>query len=230
MQFTDREVTGKLLAKMLKPYKDKDVVVYALPRGGVVPAYEIAKSLHAPLDLIITRKIGHPDNPEFAIAAISEKGEIVGNFTDLLKMNKYWLKTAIAKELKEAMRRRNLYSGQRNLMSPKGKIAILVDDGVATGLTMQAAIQQLKHYDPKKIVVAVPVIPESIATTLKTQVDEMVALIIAPNNKFSGSISAYYLRFPQVSDKEVIRRLKPDMQKTFSMKKTDRHTSETTSL
>jgi len=204
MQFRDRIQAGKLLAQKLKKYKGQDVVVYALPRGGVVTAAEIAHSLHTPLDIIITRKIGHPYQPEYAVAAINENGDIVGDVKELSGMNTDWLKTEIAKEKEEATRRRIVYIGKRKPLVAKGKIAILVDDGVATGWTLRAGIKVLQKQHPQKIVVAVPVIPRQTSNILEKEVDEVVALDTPPEDMFLGSVGAYYDYFPQVSDEEVI--------------------------
>lgn len=204
MHFTDRVSAGKLLAKALKTYRGKDVVVYALPRGGVVTGLEIAKYLHAPLELIIARKIGHPYQSEYAIAATSENGDVVGSKEKIESVDTVWFEQEIKKQRKEAKRRREVYLAGRDTIAIKGKTAILVDDGIATGLTMRAGIQELKHRHPKKIVVAVPIIPESTADILKKEVDEVVALAIPSDDIFLGAVGAYYDDFSQVSDEEVI--------------------------
>ena len=202
MYFKDRAEAGRLLAKSLKKYKGKDVVVYALPRGGVITALEIAKYLHSPLNLIITRKIGHPSQPEYAIAATAENGHIVGSSEKLRTIDEDWLKSEIEKERKEAKRRREKYFQGREEVSAKGKIAILVDDGVATGLTMRVAIKELKHRHPKKIVVATPVVPKDTAEILRKEADELVALE-EPREFYA--IGDWYENFPQITDDEVTR-------------------------
>lgn len=208
MEFQDRKEAGQKLSRKLKKYIDKDVVVYAIPRGGVITADEIAKKLKCPLDLIITRKIGHPHNTEYAIAAISENGHIVSEREELKTVDKNWLKEKIEEERMEAKRRRETYSSGQKEISPFAKIAILVDDGVATGLTLRAGIMELKHQKPQKIVVAVPVICEAIAKIIKSEADELVSIIIPPDDVFFGSVGAYYNKFPQVTDEEVIKILK----------------------
>lgn len=204
MLFENRAQAGKLLAKALKTYRGKDVVVYALPRGGVVTGLEIAKYLHAPLDLIITRKIGHPYQSEYAIAAITENGDIIGDKKELAQINTSWLHAAIKKEKEEIKRRRHTYMKDRKRISAKGKLAIVVDDGVATGLTLRAGIKQLQRQHPQKIVIAVPVLPQSVTRILKREVNELVALEIPSDDVYLGSVGAYYDSFPQVSDEEVI--------------------------
>lgn len=208
MHFKNRQEAGKLLAKKLKKYKGKDVVVYALPRGGVVTAVEIAKYLDAPLDLIITRKIGHPYNPEYAIAAIAENGDFIGSARELEVVDKEWLRKEIEHQKLEAKRRREKYLAGRKEITAEGKIAILVDDGVATGLTMRAGIRELLHHHPKKIVVAVPVIPSNTAEIIKKEAGDLVALNIPSDSDFLGSVGAYYEDFSPVEDEEVITILK----------------------
>ena len=208
MYFKDRKDAGEKLAHILKKYKDKNVVIYALPRGGVVTAKEISRYLHAPLDLIITRKIGHPESPEYAIAATAENGYILGEEGEIESLGREWLEKEMEKEKLEAKRRREKYLQGRETIDVKGKIAILVDDGIATGLTMRVAIMELKHRNPKKIVVAIPVIPTRTAEILSKEADEVVALDIPPENEFLGAVGAYYNEFSQISDDEVIEILK----------------------
>lgn len=198
-----------MLAKALKKYKGKDVVVYALPRGGVVVGVEIARELHAPLDLVIARKIGHPYQPEYAIAAIAEKGHIVGVQKELKAVDQEWLQEEIERQRKEARRRREKYLQGKSEIPVDGKIAILVDDGIATGLTMRAGIMELKHRHPKEIVVAVPVVPKTTADIIKKEAQgELVALEIPSDDAFQGAVGAYYDEFFPVEDDEVISILK----------------------
>lgn len=208
MKFRDRTEVGKLLSYRLEKYRGEDVMIYALPRGGVVTAKEIAKHLHAPLGIVIARKIGHSQNPEYAIAAIAENGHIVGDKDEMDSVSKEWLKEEIKKERIEAKRRRETYLSGGTGISPRGKVAILVDDGVATGLTIRVGIMELRSQKPKKIIIAVPVIPESVALQIEGKVDELVALTIPPDNSYLGSVACYYEDFPQVTDKKVIEILK----------------------
>lgn len=203
MRFKNRIEAGRKLAKLLKKYKRNDAVVYALPRGGVVLGSEISKELGAPLDLIITRKIGHPFQSEYAICAVAEDGDMICNEDERARVDKKWLENETAKERQEAGRRREAYLKGRELISVQGKTAIIVDDGVATGLTMRLAIQEAKHNNPARIIVAVPVIPADTAKKIKKEVDEFIALE-APV-LFFGSIGEYYDEFPQVEDEEVIK-------------------------
>ena len=189
MRFKDRIQAGQLLADKLKGYADKDVVIYAIPRGGVLTAVEIARNLHAVLDLVITRKISHPDNPEYAIAATAED----------------WLEREMKKGRLEVARRRKKYLHGKKMTSAKGKIAVVVDDGVATGLTLRVGIMEIKHYNPAKLIVAVPVVPRSTAKILRKEADELIALEIPSDDKFLGAVGSYYDSFAQVKDKDVIK-------------------------
>jgi putative phosphoribosyl transferase len=200
--FRNRLEAGKRLAVLLRKYRDKDPLVYALPRGGVPVAKEIARELHCPLDLLIIRKIGHPFNPEYAIGAVSEEGHLVVNERELETINKIWFEAELAKQTREAKRRRELYLRDKLPIDPTGKTAIIVDDGIATGSTMLAGIKQLKLQEPEKIVVAVPVAPLNTAQLMEKEVDEFVAVSIP--EYFMGAIGYYYEDFAQLSDEEVI--------------------------
>jgi len=206
MIFKDRIDAGRKLARALTHYKRENLVIYALPRGGVVLGAEIARSLDAPLDLIIVRKVGHPFSPEYAIAAVAEDGHTVVNRADVDAVDKAWFEQNVEIERREARRRRELYTHGRRSVSAKDKVAIIVDDGLATGLTMFAAIQEIRHSNPMKIVVAVPVAPPEPVQELKKVVDDVVVLCVTPN---LGAIGAFYSRFDQVSDDEVIELLHP---------------------
>lgn len=209
MYFYDRKDAGQKLGKLLaKKYAGKNCVVYALPRGGVVTGVEIARTLHAPLDLIITRKIGHPYEPEYAIAATAENGHMVGNEQELKAVDKTWLRQTVKKEQQEAKRRRKKYLGNKKPIPVEGKIAILVDDGIATGLTIRVAVLELKHRHPKQIVIAVPIASKTIADAIKQEADEFIALDIPSDQEFLGAIGAYYQEFLPVEDDEVTTLMK----------------------
>jgi len=205
IQFKDRQDAGRQLARALREYSDGDSVIYALPRGGVVLGSEIANTLHIPLDLVITRKIGHPSNPEYAICAVSEDGELVCNEVEKAFVNKDWLKNAVAKEVKEAARRREVYLRGIKHIPATNITAIVVDDGVATGLTIKAALQSLRKEKPKKLMVAIPVAPHDTLNELRGSADEVVILEDAKD--YLGAVGAYYAYFPQVTDEEVIKLL-----------------------
>ncbi|MFN2381815.1 MAG: phosphoribosyltransferase [Guyparkeria sp.] len=204
MRFVDRGEAGRLLARELERFRGQPGVVYALPRGGVPLGVEVARHLDMPLDVLIPRKIGHPMQPEYAICAVPERGERVCNPREEATIDPNWLADAESRERVEASRRRALY-GRADAPSVAGKLAIIVDDGIATGLTMRAAIRDADARDPARVVVAIPVVPASTATVLQTEADELVALEIADH--YLGAVGAYYDSFPQVSDHEVIAML-----------------------
>ncbi len=205
MHFSDRKDAGRRLAEMLGKFKDKDALVYALPRGGVVLGYLIAKAIGAPLDIIITRKIGHPQNPEYAVCAVTEDGALICNKNEKQALDSEWLNSRVEEEMIEAKRRRDVYLKSRTSLIPKGKTVVIIDDGVATGLTLRAAIRGIKQKNPKKIVVAVPVSPKDTARIIAREVDEFISLNIP--QIYLGSVGAYYDNFDQVSDQEVIELL-----------------------
>ena len=205
MRFKDRSEAGIRLAEKLEKYKNPDTVIYALPRGGVVVGYRVALHLNAPLDILVTRKIGHPQNPEYAVCAVAEDGHLLCNEEEKMYLDKEWLKRRIEEEREEARRRSDLYIKKSFRVSAKGKIAIIVDDGVATGLTLRLAIEEVKHEKAKKIIAAVPVAPKGIAELIKREVDEFVAVDIP--RIYMGAVGAYYDEFGQVRDEEVIRLL-----------------------
>jgi len=201
MIFANRIDAGRRIAEALLSCKGQDIVVYALPRGGVVVAAQIAEILDAPLDLVIVRKVGHPYAPEYAIAAVAEDGHIVENRSEVDSIDRRAFEESVRIEQREARRRRDLYMRGRTPISATGKIAIIVDDGLATGLTMQAAVQEVRHSHPRKIVVAVPVAPPQTIRKLKEIADDVLALYEASDFRAIGS---FYCQFDQVSDDEVI--------------------------
>ncbi len=205
MRFCDRVEAGKRLAEALKKYKGEDIVVYALPRGGVVLGYEIAKELGSPLDLVITRKIGYPGNEECAVCAVAEDGHMICDQSAEPLLDKEWLKRQVEKEMLEARRRREVYLKDREPISADGRIAIIVDDGIATGLTILLAIRELRHQNPKRIVVAVPVASVDASERIREEADELVALVVPT---YFQAVGAYYSNFPQLEDEEVIRLMK----------------------
>lgn len=208
MYFKNRHDAGRQLCLLLEKYKGQEVVVFALPRGGVVLADEIAKFLKAPLDLVLAHKIGHPYQPEYAIAAISESGHLVGSSRGLDSVSEIWLETAKLKEIEEIKRKRRVYLGGKKTISVDNKIVLIVDDGIATGLTMQAGILELRDRNPKEIIVVVPVAPRTTANLLKEMADDLVAVSIPDDFEFMGSVGSYYETFNQVEDTEVIAILK----------------------
>lgn len=202
MRFRDRKDAGRKLAEALADYRGKDAIIYSLPRGGVVLGYEISKILGAPLDLVITRKIGYPGNEECAVCAVAEDGDMICDSSGVGMVDPNWLEMQAEKEREEAVRRRQVYLKGRKPLPADGKIAIIVDDGVATGLTVILAIKELKHRNPQKIVVAVPVASEQAAEIIRKEADELVALDIPA---YFAAVGAYYDSFPQLTDAEVVK-------------------------
>lgn len=206
MRFINRSDAGRKLAKALIKYRNADAIVYALPRGGVVLGYEIAKKLDLPLDLVITRKIGHPLQKEYAVCAVAEDGDMFCDEFERTFLNKNWLRAEAEKEQREATRRRESYLEGKKPLSPKGKTAIIVDDGIATGLTMLLAIYEVRHGNPSRIVVAVPVMPSDVAKKIRQKADELIALDIP--ELYLGAVGAYYDEFPQIEDEQVKKLLR----------------------
>ena len=201
MRFKDRAEAGRLLAKALAKYENEDVVVFALPRGGVVLGNVVANYLHAPLDLLITRKIGYPGNEECAVCAVAEEGDMICD-SSASRLDQEWLRARAEKERQEAKRRRQVYLAGRGSAPVENKVAIIVDDGVATGLTILLAIMVLKNRHPKKIVVAVPVSSPDAAARIRAEADELVALDVPTSFMAVGE---HYEQFPQLRDEDVIR-------------------------
>lgn len=204
--FKDREEAGKKLAEKLAAYAKKDAVVLALPRGGVVTGYEIANTLSLPLDIIAVRKVGHPSEPEYAVGAVDESGASLLNEEETELIPAALLQKEIAKETVEAKRRASVYRGSKMPADFAGKIVILADDGIATGLTMRLAVRSVKKQNPKRIIVAVPVAPfEALRGLREEGADEVV--VLEPPEAFEGAVGSHYLSFDQVEDAEVMKLL-----------------------
>ncbi|GMQ95142.1 MAG: phosphoribosyltransferase [Patescibacteria group bacterium] len=202
--FKDRQDAGKKLAAKLTSYKgNPKAIVLGLPRGGVVVSHEIAEALGLPMDILVPRKISVPDNPEFAIGAVTENGEAVFDerALGLYGITQEYIDEEVEKEKKESARRLKTYRGSRTPLDLHGKIAVIVDDGVATGATMRAAILSAKAGGAEKITVAVPVIARDSLALIQKEVDEVV-YIAAP--LLFGAVGTFYDEFPQTDDEEVI--------------------------
>ena len=197
----DRKEAGMLLSQKLEKYQHTDTIILAVPRGGVPIGYEIAKNLNLPLDIILSKKIGHPFNKEFAIGAVSLDSTIIDEYPDIPKE---YIEREI-KNLRESMKDKyNLYRDYRKPDDIKGKTVIVVDDGIATGNTLLASLAMLRKRHPKKIIVAVPVVPFDTVKVFEQNTDEFVYLM-APKD-FRG-VGRFYESFDQVSDEEVVRML-----------------------
>lgn len=202
MKFLNRLDAGRQLANKLRSYSGHDTVVVALPRGGVVLGAEIAKELEAPLGLVLVKKIGHPINPEFAIGAVAEDEQPIYNQVEANTIDEYWLRGAEARAHDFIAQRRELYYDSDFIPPPvQKKDIILVDDGMATGLTMEAAAKSLRARHAQKIIVAVPVASPESVDALEDIVDEVITL--EEPYTFHGAVGNHYLEFEQVDDEEV---------------------------
>lgn len=215
MPFRNRRDAGRRLADALARYRGRDTVVLALPRGGVPVAAEIAEALGAPLDLVLVRKIGAPFQEELAMGAVADGGEALTirneDIIGLLGVSDETFDAIRDQQLEEIERRRNAYLSGRSRVEIKGAVAIVVDDGVATGATTLAALRAVRRRKPAKIVLAVPVAPTEVLPALREEVDEVVCL---EDYASFGAIGLYYEDFRQVSDEEVteiLRRFPPDV-------------------
>lgn len=205
-QFTNRAAAGRELASLLQQFKERpDVLVLGLPRGGVPVAYEIAEALHAPLDVMVVRKIGAPGQPELAVGAIASGGVTVINEGALAWFrDSEAIERAAAAEHVELERREVAYRGARPPLNAKDRVVILVDDGAATGATMLAAIRAARKLDAKKVVVAVPVASIDACRMLAEEADEMICV---STPRFFYAVGQWYKEFTQTTDEEVTRLL-----------------------
>jgi putative phosphoribosyl transferase len=202
-RFFDRTEAGQFLAESLIKYADReDVIVLALPRGGVPVAAEVAKRLNAPLDVFVVRKLGLPDHPELAMGAIASGGVRVfnGEVVNALRIPDEVIDDVSGEELIELQRREKMYRADLPPLDVEGKTVIVVDDGIATGSTMLAAVSALRQLDARRIVVAAPVIAASTYSEMQRAADE-VAAVMLPENFYA--VGLWYKDFSQTSDKEV---------------------------
>ena len=209
MPFKNRTDAGRRLAKALTQYKSLRPVVLALPRGGVPVAAEVAAALEAPLDLVLVRKVGVPNQPELAMGAVTDGAQpmVVRNseIIEACSVSEQEFDAVASEERAEIERRRRRYIGDRTRAEIEGKVAIIIDDGIATGATTLAAIQAVRSRKPKELVLAVPVAPLDTVKKLHSEVDAIVCLDTPED---LGAIGYFYHDFHQVSDDEVIATLK----------------------
>lgn len=199
----NRREAGRELAEALKEFKGKEIIVLAIPRGGVVVGDEVARSLNAPLDIVVPRKIGAPFNPELAIGAIAADGSRVldEGLIERLSVSRDYLEREIQAQTIEIKRRMKKYRGELPPVKVKGKTVIVVDDGVATGATTMAAIKFLHNEQPKELVLAIPVGPPETVEKLKKEVDKLVCLSIP---FLFYAVGQFYEQFEQTTDEEVM--------------------------
>jgi len=203
MVFKNREEAGKKLATKLSGFKNaKNLIILGIPRGGIITGKQLAQSLNCPLDIIVTKKIGAPGNPELAIGAVGAIGEPVINeeLAHKVGADEKYLQKEIASRQAEVKRRIKEYRGDKPPLNLRNKVVIITDDGVATGATMEAAVEVVRQEEPKKIVVAVPVTSRDSLKKLEEKADEVIYLD-APIMFFA--VGQFYQEFGQVSDREV---------------------------
>ena len=209
--FSDRVDAGKRLGSALNDVVKKDALVLAIPRGGVVVGYEIAHMLGFDLDVIIPRKIGAPDNPELAIGAVTEDGTAIldDNLITYMSVTQDYIRMESERQRKEIQRRLNLYRQDAPPPNLKGRNVVVVDDGIATGSTMKAALASVKKQGAASVIVAIPVGPPSTIQELRRQADNVICLYMP---EYFQAIGQFYSNFDQTSDEEVIELLKLNRQ------------------
>ncbi len=210
--FSNRVDAGKRLAASLTDFVGKNAIVLAIPRGGVVVGYEIARALNLPLDLIIPRKIRAPDNLELAIGAVTEDGTIIldKKLAAYIGVSESYIKEESERQKLEIERRLKMYRQNEPYPSLKGKDVIIVDDGIATGSTMKAALASVRNRGAKTVTIAVPVGPPSTIEELERQADRVVCPYTP---EYFAAIGQFYRDFRQTSDDEVIELLKQNRQR-----------------
>lgn len=203
MAFRDREDAGRQLARLLEPYRGPDTRVIGLPRGGVVVGYEVARALEAPLDVWVVRKIGAPFQPELGMGAIAEGGGVYldGHIIRMVGATEEEVEDVMKHEARELERRVRAFRGGRPPVEVKGRTVVLVDDGIATGGTVRAAIRAIRPRGPRRLVLAVPVAATQSLEALAPEVDAVVCAISTPH---LVAVGGYYLDFAQTSDEEVL--------------------------
>jgi len=206
MEFKDRRDAGRALAKALEAWRGRPgVLVLALPRGGVPVAWEVARALGAPLDVLVVRKLGFPGQEEYAMGAIAPGGvRVMGEADAGWPVSARELEAVVAREQAELVRREQRYRGGRPPLDLAGRVLILVDDGLATGATMRAAVQAARAGNPKQVIVAVPVASTEAVQSLSALADEVVCLFTP---KHFRAVGLWYQDFTQTSDEEVDRLL-----------------------
>ncbi len=212
-RFVDRESAGRALAQKLLKYKETpDLLIIGLPRGGLVVAFEVARALQAQLEVFIVRKLGAPYQPELAMGAVAEGGSLLLNdaIVNFLSISRDFIEQSAKEQIIELERRQKLYRGDRAIAKITGRTVLVVDDGLATGATMKAAVRALKRKEPSKLVIAVPLGAASTCSELKEEADELICLMTP--EPFSA-VGSYFENFEQTTDQQVCELL----QKAFDL-------------
>jgi putative phosphoribosyl transferase len=212
MVFRDRVEAGRLLASNLTSYRDDpNGLILALPRGGVAVGYELTLALHLPLDVFITRKLSTPDNPEYAIGALSETGAIYLNpdAVEVFQLSHQELEGLIGNQRREIARRQQLYRDGLSLPTLNDRTVILVDDGMATGATFLATVEAITEMSPRRVVAAIPVAPVDSASRVRGMVDELI--VLSTPEPFMA-VGHCYQNFTQVDDAQVLTYLRAAQQ------------------
>ena len=217
MFFQDRQDAGQQLGMALAGYRGEETVVLGIPRGGVVVAAEVAKILRAPLDLIIPRKIGAPRNSEVAIGAVAPDGTVIldNRMVAVMGISDDEITSLAEKVRVEISRREETYRGGRPARNLAGKVVILVDDGIATGYTILAALRAIKKQGPKKLILAVPVAPADTIRDLEREADQLICLEI-PEDFYA--VGQFYKEFDQTEDQEVMTLIKENAEVKYDEK------------
>ncbi len=205
--FRDRQDAGEQLAAVLRPYRERQPSVLAIPRGGVVVGYVVAKELGAPLDVIVPRKLHAPGNPELAIGAVAHDGTVYLDqaLVSSLRVDEDYLRHEASEQTEEIRRRMRLYRGDRPLPDLTARTAIVIDDGMATGATMIAALRVVRAMRPQRVVAAIPVAPPDGAQRLGAEADDVVCL---HRPVMFYAVGQFYDDFAQTTDDEVIALLR----------------------
>lgn len=205
--FDDRRDAGRRLAAAARGYAAEDPIVLALPRGGVPVAYEVAKAIEAPMDLLFVRKIGAPGHPEYGIGAVVDGDNpqvVLNDVADQLGIPAAYVEQQKRRELEEIERRRRAYLGDREPLAVKGRSVMVVDDGIATGGTVRASLRAMRHAEARRLILAVPVAAGDTIASLRSEADEILCL--ATPDPFYA-VGMHYRDFEQTSDEEVVRLL-----------------------
>jgi predicted phosphoribosyltransferase len=211
--FQDRVEAGQLLGRELAKLRGQGAVVLGIPRGGVVVAREVARALDGELDIVLSRKIGAPGNPEFAIGAVSEDGRVflTEASASWLRLTSDYIERETARQRAEIARRIGLYRSVRPKVPIEGRPVVVTDDGVATGATMQAALWAARQERPARLVAALPVAPEEALARLAADTDELLCLQAPPDFQ---AVSQFYSRFDQTDDSELLDLLREEAERS----------------